>query len=116
MTFGPGSAQGNNSWDQFAVNEKLFGVKAGFDEDAYTTKLDRSAPGFKEREKKAQALANEIMGVSFLRPFLVAGLASVPFGDLTFCVLAQSTTNNVHVAEERVKDFVGDSGTNEEEK
>ncbi|KAJ3486449.1 hypothetical protein NLI96_g4251 [Meripilus lineatus] len=89
MTFGPGSAQGNNSWDQFAVNEKLFGVKAGFDEDAYTTKLDRSAPGFKEREKKAQALANEIMG---------------------------STTNNVHVAEERVKDFVGDSGTNEEEK
>ena len=62
LTFGPGASGG--SWDQFAVNEKLFGVKAGFDEDAYTTKLDRSAPDYKEKEKRAQALANEIMSVS----------------------------------------------------
>lgn len=68
MTFGPGSAHGNNTWDQFAVNEKLFGVKAGFDEEAYTTKLDRNAPDFKEKEKKALALANEILGVSVLFP------------------------------------------------
>ena len=70
MTFGPGSAHGNNTWDQFAVNEKLFGVKAGFDEEAYTTKLDRSAPDFKEKEKKAQALANEILSVSPLHILL----------------------------------------------
>jgi hypothetical protein len=48
------------------VNEKLFGVKATFDEDAYTTKLDRSAPDFKERERKAQRIANEIIGVRLL--------------------------------------------------
>ena len=63
VTFGAGASGGTN-WDQFAVNEKLFGVKAGFDEEAYTTKLDRNAPDFKEKEKKAQALANEIMSVS----------------------------------------------------
>jgi PAB1-binding protein PBP1 len=60
-TFGAGGAAG---WDQFATNEALFGVRAGFDEDAYTTKLDRSAPDYKERERKAQAIANEIMSVS----------------------------------------------------
>jgi len=51
------------SWDQFSVNEQLFGVKGSFDEDLYTTKLDRSAPDFKERERKAQKIANEIIGV-----------------------------------------------------
>jgi PAB1-binding protein PBP1 len=45
------------------ANEKLFGVKTGFDEELYTTKLDRSAADFAEREKRAQALANEIMRV-----------------------------------------------------
>ena len=61
-TFGPG-ANGNTSWDQFSANETLFGVKASFDEDVYTTKLDRTAPDFKERERKAQRIANEIIGV-----------------------------------------------------
>jgi PAB1-binding protein PBP1 len=64
-TFGPG-ANGNTSWDQFSANETLFGVKASFDEDVYTTKLDRSAPDFKERERKAQRIANEIIGVSYV--------------------------------------------------
>ena len=63
MTFGAGASQGSNTWDQFAANEKLFGVKAGFDEEAYTTKLDRTAPDYKEKEKRALALANEIMAV-----------------------------------------------------
>lgn len=62
-TFGTGASR-NTGWDQFATNEKLFGVKAGFDEEAYTTKLNRDAPDFKERERKAQQLANEIMNVS----------------------------------------------------
>lgn len=61
-TFGPGS-NAPNGWDQFAANENLFGVKTSFDEELYTTKIDRSTPDFKERERKAQALANEIMGV-----------------------------------------------------
>ncbi|KAI1797138.1 LsmAD domain-containing protein [Ganoderma leucocontextum] len=88
LTFGPGAS--GASWDQFAVNEKLFGVKAGFDEDLYTTKLDRNAPDFKEKEKRAQQLANEIMS---------------------------STVNNAHVAEERVMNLTSDGSTaNEEDK
>jgi PAB1-binding protein PBP1 len=66
VTFGPGVAGSNGAWDQFAVNEKLFGVKTNFDEDLYTTKLDRSAADYKERERKAQQIANEIMGVSLI--------------------------------------------------
>ncbi|KAF7330548.1 LsmAD domain-containing protein [Mycena venus] len=84
-TFGAGS---KGQWDQFNVNEKLFGVKTSFDEDAYTTKLDRSAPDFKERERKAQRIANEIIGAG---------------------------TNNPHIAEERNQN-VDDSGANEEDK
>jgi hypothetical protein len=86
VTFGPG-ASGNPSWDQFAVNEKLFGVKATYDENAYTTKLDRSAPEYKERAREAQKIADEILG---------------------------STSSNSHVAEERGQ--VDDSGINEEDK
>lgn len=86
-TFGPG-ANGNTSWDQFTANEQLFGVKASFDEDVYTTKLNRNAPDFKEREKQAQKIANEILG---------------------------TTANNPHVAEERGL-VVDDSGVNEEDK
>ncbi|KAF9552068.1 hypothetical protein CPC08DRAFT_768596 [Agrocybe pediades] len=87
-TFGPSANGGSTSWDQFTVNEQLFGVKASFDEDVYTTKLDRSAPDFKEREKKAQRIANEIIGAA---------------------------TNNPHIAEERGLQ-VDDSGVNEEDK
>lgn len=62
ITFGAGSS-GHAGWNQFTANEKLFGVKTGFDEELYTTKLDRSGADFAEREKRAQALANEIMRV-----------------------------------------------------
>ncbi|KAF8526328.1 hypothetical protein BU17DRAFT_83163 [Hysterangium stoloniferum] len=86
-TFGLGSNV-PNGWDQFAVNENLFGVKTSYDEEVYTTKLDRAAPDFKEREKKAQALANEIMN---------------------------ATSSNPHIAEERNL-VVDDSGINEEDK
>lgn len=84
-TFGPSN---NTSWDQFAVNEQLFGVKTNFDENLYTTKLDRSAADFKERERNAQRIANEIIGAA---------------------------TNNPHIAEERNLN-VDDSGINEEDK
>lgn len=63
-TFGSGTTGGNTSWDQFAANEKMFGVTTSFNEEMYTTKLDRNAADFKERERKAQQIANEIMGVS----------------------------------------------------
>ncbi|KAG6908340.1 hypothetical protein DXG01_005251 [Tephrocybe rancida] len=85
-TFGPST--NNTPWDQFAVNEKLFGVKTDFDENLYTTKLDRTAADFKERERHAQRIANEIIG---------------------------ATTSNPHIAEERNLN-VDDSGVNEEDK
>ncbi|KAG6817336.1 hypothetical protein H0H87_009934 [Tephrocybe sp. NHM501043] len=84
-TFGSST---NTSWDQFAVNEKLFGLKTDFDENFYTTKLDRTAADFKERERHAQRIANEIIG---------------------------ATTSNPHIAEERNLN-VDDSGVNEEDK
>jgi PAB1-binding protein PBP1 len=69
ITFGAGSS-GHAGWNQFTANEKLFGVKTAFDEEVYTTKLDRSGADFAEREKRAQALANEIMRVGpFFYPF-----------------------------------------------
>ncbi|KAI8047158.1 LsmAD domain-containing protein [Gilbertella persicaria] len=75
------------SWDQFAANEKLFGLKTDFDEEIYTTPLNRSAPGFKDREKRAIRVANEIQ---------------------------KSTTNNVHMLEERGV-AIDDSGMDEED-
>ncbi|KAA1467500.1 hypothetical protein DENSPDRAFT_856711 [Dentipellis sp. KUC8613] len=88
ITFGAGASQ-TTSWDQFDANERLFGVKTAFDEDQYTTKLDRTAKDFKEREKRAQVIANEILG---------------------------ATTNNPHIAEERSMNNTDDNGTNEEDK
>lgn len=84
----PHGRQGGTSWDQFAVNERQFGVKTDFNEEMYTTKLDRSAADYKDRERKAQKLADEILG---------------------------STAGNVHQAEERGL-AVDDSGLDEEDK
>ncbi|KAG0981807.1 hypothetical protein G6F29_006789 [Rhizopus arrhizus] len=81
------SSPGETAWDQFAVNEKLFGLKTDFNEEIYTTRLDRSAPGFKDREKRAIKVANEIQKVS---------------------------TTNVHMLEERGF-LVEDSGMDEED-
>lgn len=58
------STNGTGSWDQFAANEKLFGLKTDFDEEMYTTRLDRNAPDFKDREKWAIEKANEIQRVN----------------------------------------------------
>lgn len=58
-----GTSSGDTAWDQFAVNENLFGVTGSFNEDDYTTKLDRNAAGFKEREIEAQRIATEILSV-----------------------------------------------------
>lgn len=63
ITFGAG-AGANISWDQFATNEQMFGITTSFNEEVYTTRLDRNAPDFKEKERKAQRIASEIMGVS----------------------------------------------------
>ena len=47
-------------WDQFATNERLFGVTTDYDETLYTTKLDTNDPEFRRKEKEASRLAREI--------------------------------------------------------
>jgi PAB1-binding protein PBP1 len=59
-TFGTASAGG---WDQFETNKRLFGGDSTYDENIYTTKLDRSAPDFEVRKREAERLANEIQNV-----------------------------------------------------
>ncbi|XP_042510204.1 polyadenylate-binding protein-interacting protein 4-like isoform X2 [Macadamia integrifolia] len=51
----------NRNWDQFETNETLFGVKSTFDEELYTTKLERG-PKMRELEKEASRIAREIEG------------------------------------------------------
>lgn len=81
------SARSSAAWDQFAANEARFGLKSNYDENLYTTKLDRSVHDFKEKEKRAERIAAEILG--------------------------QATTNT-HIAEERGQ--IDESDQNEEEK
>ncbi|KAA8540254.1 hypothetical protein F0562_024183 [Nyssa sinensis] len=51
----------NRGWDQFGANEALFGVKSTFDEELYTTRLERG-PQTSELEREASRLAREIEG------------------------------------------------------
>lgn len=60
-TFGNAST---GAWDQFETNKRLFGGDSTYDENIYTTRLDRSAPDYKQKEKEAERLANEIQNVS----------------------------------------------------
>ncbi|KAE8271073.1 hypothetical protein A4X09_0g1249 [Tilletia walkeri] len=83
------SAAGGAGWDQFAVNERQFGVKSNYDEDIYTTKLDRSGKDFKERERNAERLAREML---------------------------TAVSNNPHLAEERNQATAGAAGADEEAK
>ena len=78
-------------WDQFAENGRLFGLTTDYDENIYTTTIDKSHPQYKQRLAEAEKKAREI---------------------------ERSTTNNAHVAEERITDNFGgnDNGLDEEDK
>ncbi|XWS16189.1 hypothetical protein CRYUN_Cryun34aG0063700 [Craigia yunnanensis] len=51
----------NRNWDQFDTNQKLFGVKSTFNEELYTTKLEKG-PQMRKLEKEAMRIAKEIEG------------------------------------------------------
>ncbi|KAL3679895.1 hypothetical protein R1sor_022851 [Riccia sorocarpa] len=51
----------NRNWDQFETNKALFGVETTFNEELYTTKLERG-PQMREREREAWRIAREIEG------------------------------------------------------
>ncbi|KAK4153187.1 hypothetical protein C8A00DRAFT_15568 [Chaetomidium leptoderma] len=79
---------GGGQWDQFAENERLFGLKTDYDENIYTTSIDKSHPQYKERLAAAERKAREI---------------------------ERSAPTTSHVAEERVMDFVGGEDQRDEE-
>ncbi|CAK9779597.1 hypothetical protein CC85DRAFT_305458 [Cutaneotrichosporon oleaginosum] len=66
LTFG--AKPSSIPWDQFKDNERLFGVTTDYDEEIYTTKLDRSGPGYKKRERDADRLAAEMMAKPSANP------------------------------------------------
>ncbi|WZY83782.1 hypothetical protein YC2023_030166 [Brassica napus] len=52
---------GSGGWDQFKVNQERFGVMSTFNEEMYTTPLDRGL-WTRELEEKAREIAREIEG------------------------------------------------------
>ncbi|KAH0613273.1 uncharacterized protein H6S33_009653 [Morchella sextelata] len=90
----PGSQAGSQGqgWNQFEVNERLFGLKSDFNEDIYTTKLDRAHPLYQQREAAAARIAREIEGQTI------------------------NASMNPHVAEERNIALGDDSGIDEEDR
>lgn len=85
------SSGSSKGWDQFAANEHLFGIKTDYDENIYTTIIDKSHPQYQQRMLAADRKAREI---------------------------ERSTPTTAHVAEERIMDFAGgdDQGGDEEDK
>ncbi|KAK3989594.1 PAB1-binding protein 1 [Cladorrhinum sp. PSN332] len=80
----------SRGWDQFKVNEDLFGVKTDYDENIYTTTINRDAPDYQKKAALADQKAREI---------------------------ERSAAVTQHVAEERVMDFSGgDENEDEEDK
>lgn len=61
-TFGDLASAPRNAakWDQFQANEKQFGVRTSFNEDEYTTKIDRSSADYDRRQREAERIAAEI--------------------------------------------------------
>ncbi|KAI1068321.1 hypothetical protein LB507_004614 [Fusarium sp. FIESC RH6] len=81
---------GSGTWDQFAANERLFGVTSNYDDNFYTTAIDKNHPEYRERVAAAERKAREI---------------------------ERSAPTTAHVAEERIMDYVGgDDGGDEEDK
>ncbi|WPH01171.1 Hypothetical protein R9X50_00400700 [Acrodontium crateriforme] len=77
-------------WDQFAANERLYGVQSTYDENIYTTQINRSDPQYRQREAQAAKIAREI---------------------------EESAPANAHVAEERTQNAkAGEGGLDEEDK
>ncbi|MGG6496640.1 UNVERIFIED_CONTAM: hypothetical protein NY603_27335, partial [Bacteroidetes bacterium 56_B9] len=64
-------------WDQFAANKRLYGVDTDYNEEMYTTSIDRSNPEYRRRELEAERIAAEI---------------------------ERSAPANAHIAEERRRD------------
>ncbi|KAJ6036160.1 SM domain found in ataxin-2 [Penicillium herquei] len=76
-------AGGSSGWDQFEANERLFGAKTNYDENIYTTVLDRSDPAFRQKQVEAARIAREIEGSDVDNPHMreERGLVAPATGD-----------------------------------
>jgi PAB1-binding protein PBP1 len=64
-TFGALASEYNNvgQWDQFAENAKKFGTRTDYDENLYTTRLNRGkGKDWDDKVKMAEQLEREILG------------------------------------------------------
>jgi hypothetical protein len=81
---------GLGGWDQFATNDRITGVKTTYNENDYTTPIDRSNPQYAQRAARAERLAREI---------------------------ESSSATNAHIREERGgQSALDDQGLDEEDK
>lgn len=89
---GLGGSSTGKAWDQFAENERRFGVTTDYDENIYTMPINTSHPQHRQRVAEAERKAKEIEG---------------------------SAATNSHVLEERITDHAyrpGENGLDEEDK
>ncbi|KAJ5587814.1 SM domain found in ataxin-2 [Penicillium hispanicum] len=70
-------------WDQFEANERLFGAKTNYDENLYTTRIDRSDPSYRQKQVEAARIAREIEGSDVDNPHMreERGLVAPDTGD-----------------------------------
>mmetsp|Transcript_25564 Transcript_25564/g.28437 ORF Transcript_25564/g.28437 Transcript_25564/m.28437 type:complete len:582 (+) Transcript_25564:20-1765(+) len=57
-------------WDQFETNRKLFGVQSTFDENEYTTPIDRRSENYEARAAYASRMAAKIQGTVATNPHM----------------------------------------------
>lgn len=60
--------QSDGAWDQFQANEQKFGLRTDYDENIYTTRIDKSNPRYRQQEAEAARIAREIEGTSVDNP------------------------------------------------
>lgn len=79
----------NKAWDQFETNERKFGLKTDYNENIYTTEINKNHPEYEKRMSYADKKMREIQATAAFNP---------------------------HVAEERIMDYVGGDNRDEEDK
>uniref|UniRef100_A0A093VW94 PAB1-binding protein 1 n=1 Tax=Talaromyces marneffei PM1 TaxID=1077442 RepID=A0A093VW94_TALMA len=61
---------GATGWDQFEANARLFGATTSYDENIYTTQINRNDPLYKKKQAEAARIAREIEGTATDNPHL----------------------------------------------
>ena len=62
-----GFEQGS-SWDQFATAKEQWGFQSTYDENLYTTRLDKGSSTYKQKAAEAERIAHEIMNAQTANP------------------------------------------------